>query len=307
MAEGQLAFLCLRRALGKGEVVAALRLPIPQSADAEPAFLQELATFLIANRIPSGVAVTLGVPRADFLVRRFETPPVKPASLAELVGFEAERHLPGRREEFLWGWKVGGRTPEGGFAIVLGAVRAQALERVIELLRRANLAPGSIQPEPFALAACVRAAVPEVRRALLLEVGVAAVGIDLVEEGRSELSRLVPIEDPAWRDSFGAAAAVGGEGDQADASTERRHQATVRLGAALVERLTAPLFKETLPGGTLPEVLLTGPGGARSRLVGVLQEGLGVAVRAASLWPLVRWATPPQDLAPYTNALALAL
>ena len=60
IAEGSLAFLCLRLGLGKAEVVAALRLPLPQTADAEPPFVQELATFLIASRIPSGVAVSLG-------------------------------------------------------------------------------------------------------------------------------------------------------------------------------------------------------------------------------------------------------
>jgi general secretion pathway protein L len=57
----------------------------------------------------------------------------------------------------------------------------------------------------------------------------------------------------------------------------------------------------------LPELLLIGPGAARSRLVGALQAGLGVPVRAVALWPLVRWGSPPADLAPLTTALALAL
>ena len=307
LSEGHLAFVCLRLALGRAEVAAVLRLPLPQNADEETAFLQELAAFLIANRVPAGVAVTLGVPRADFLLRRFETPPVKPASLPELVGFEAERHLPGRREEFLLGWRVDGRTAAGGYAILLGAARTQALERAIALLGRANLAPASIQPESFALAAGVRAAAPEARRALVVDVGSTAIGVDLVEEGRVRFSRVIPIDDVPWRESYASPQAGGGEGSPTDAAAERRHEATLRVGAALVERLNAPLFRETLPDGALPEVLLTGPGAARSRFVGSLQEGLGVPVRAVSLWPLVQWGAPPAELSPYTNALALAL
>ena len=307
LAEGHLAFVCLRLGLGRPEVAAALRLRLPQAAEDEPAFLQELASFLIANRIPAGVRVTLGVPRADFILRRFETPPVKPASLAELVGFEAERHLPGRRDEFLLGWKVGGRTAEGGYTVVLGAARRQALERASGLLARANLAPYSIQPEPVALAAAVRAAAPEARRALVLDVGPSSVGVDLVDEGAPVSSRVFAVEDAAWKDSFASPQPPGGEGGQGDGSAERRHEATVRVGAMLVERLGAPVFKESLPGGGSPELLLIGPGAARSRLVGALQAGLGVPVRAVALWPLVRWGSPPADLAPLTTALALAL
>jgi Tfp pilus assembly protein PilN len=147
-------------------------------------------------------------------------------------------------------------------------------------------------------------AAPEARRALLLDVGPAAVGIDLVDEGQPVFSQVVAVDDPEWRDSFAASQPAGGE---ADAAAARRHEASLRLGAALVERLQAPLFREALPGATLPGLLLTGPGAARSRLIGALQEGLGVPVRAVSPWPLVHWATPPADLSPYVAPLALAL
>ncbi|HEY5998179.1 MAG TPA: hypothetical protein VI078_02640, partial [bacterium] len=230
VADGHLSCLCLRSGLGKAEVAGALRLPLPQGPDAEPAFLQEIASFLIASRVPAGVAVTLGVPRADFIMRRFETPPVKAASLPELVGFEAERHLPGRRDEFLLGWKAGGRAAGEGHAVLLGAAPKAALERVIALLGRANLAPSSIQPEAFAVAAALRSAVPESRRALVVDVGASAIGIDLVDDGRVESSRVIPVDDPAWRESFAIAAAGGGDAG-ADTAAERRHEATARVAA----------------------------------------------------------------------------
>ncbi len=303
LADGQLTLLCVHAAVARTEVVATLRVALPSGTEDEPALLQEIARFLIANRIPSGVRVTLGVPRADFLLRRFETPPVKPASLPELVGFEAERHLPGKREEFLCGWRVAGRLAGGGHAILLGAARKSGVERVAALLARANLAPASIQPEPFALAALIRRVVPALDQALVVDLGAAAVGIDALSAGVPVFSSTVPVEDPAWRESFAAAAANAGAGTP----VEQWRTAAQQLGADLAVRLGSALFAESLPGGKLAEVLLVGPGSNRSQVLGTLQEKLRVPVRAVSPWPAVQWASPAPDLAAYTPALALAL
>ena len=201
VGDGHLACVCLHLGVGRAEVVAAFRAPLPPGADEEPAFLQELSAFLIAGRIPAGVRVTLGVPRGEFILRRFETPPVKSRQLPALVGFEMERHLPGRREDFLCGWRVDGRTASGGYSVLLGATRRAACDRAAALLRRANLAPVSIQPETFALAELLRRASGVKGDALLVDLGHFTVGLDFIRAGRPELSRVVPVEDPQWRES----------------------------------------------------------------------------------------------------------
>jgi Tfp pilus assembly protein PilN/Tfp pilus assembly PilM family ATPase len=295
----------VRFGLGPAEVVAALRIPLPTSADQEPAFLQDLAAFLIANRIPAGVRVTLGVPRGEFIQRRFETPPVKLRSLPELVGFEMDRHLPGRREDFLCGWRVEGRAAGGGHAVRLGAVRKTAVERSIALLRRANLAPASIQPLTYALADLIGRHSREKRDVLLIDLGYDSVGLDFIKNGRPEFSRIVPVDDPQWRDSFTVSAASGEAGNESD-SGSMRQAAAQRLGAGLAERLVSPLFLESLPGGALPELRIAGYGANRSHLLEKLQNELRIPVRAFSPWPHVRWGNAPADQTPYTSALALA-
>ena len=122
--------------------------------------------------------------------------------------------------------------------------------------------------------------------------------------GRLEFSRVVPIDDPRWRESLsGRSAARRRRG----AGGGARSEAAQRLGDALAARLASPLFRESIPGGALPEVRLGGSGANRSHLIEKLQNELRVPVRAFSPWPLVRWGSPPADLAPYAAALALAL
>jgi general secretion pathway protein L len=284
-------------------VAGVFRAPLPL-IDEESGFLEELSAFLIASRIPAGVRVTLGVPRAEFMLRRFETPPVKARNLAALVGFEMDRHLPGKREDFLCGWRVDGRTPEGGYFVVLGATRKAGCERTAALLRRGNLAPVSIQPETFALAGLLRRTAGAGADALLVDLGHSAVGLDCIRGGRPVLSRIVPIEDPRWREPPAHAAAEAPE--PAGAAAAQRQEAARALGDTLAALFASPLFLESFPGGHLPPVHVGGYGANRSQLLERLQAALPAPARIFSPWPLVRWATPPADLSPYTAALALA-
>ena len=300
-----MSLVCLRLGVGRAEVAGVFRAPLPPGADEEPAFLQELSAFLIASRIPAGVRLTLGVPRGEFILRRFETPPVKARNLPALVGFEMDRHLPGRREDFLCGWRVDGRTSDGGYLVLLGATRKSAIERPAALLRRANLAPASIQPETFALADLLRRASGVKGDALLIDLGQTAVGLDFIRKGRPELSWIVPIEDTQWRDSLPAHAAADAP-EAARGAVTQRQEAAQRLGALLAERFASPLFRESFPGGALPEVHIGGYGANRSHLLELLQTRRDAPPRPFSPWPLVQWGRPPADLTPYTTSLALA-
>ena len=305
VVEGHLCLVCLRFGVGRAEVAGVFREPLPPGTEEEPAFLETLSAFLIASRIPAGVRVTLGVPRAEFILRRFGTPPIKARNLPALVGFEMDRHLPGRREDFLCGWRVDGRTSDGGYFVFLGATRKTAVERSVALLRRVNLSPASIQPESFALADLLRRASGVKGDALLIDLGHTLVGLDYIRAGRPVLSWSFPIDDPQWRESPSVHAAA----DPSEASggvVMQRQEAAQRLGSALTERLASPLFRESFPGGALPEVHLGGYGANRSHLIEKLQTLQPAPLRTFSPWPLVHWASPPADLSPYASSLALA-
>jgi general secretion pathway protein L len=301
--DGHACLLCLRLGAGRAEVAGAFRAPLPAGPDEEPAFVEALSAFLIASRIPAGARVTLGVPRREFILRRFETPPVKAGNLPALVGFEMDRHLPGRREDFLCGWRVAGRTEAGGYLVLLGAARKSAVDHASAVLRRANLAPVSIQPESFALADLLRRAAGKGGDALLVDLGRGEVGLDFIRDGHPALSWIVPVEEPHWRDAPPAHPPAAGV---VSGAVPPIQEAAQRLGASLAERLTSPLFRASSPGDELPDVYLGGYGANRSRLIESLQSGLGKPLRTFTPWPLVRWADPPDDLTPYTSSLALA-
>jgi Tfp pilus assembly protein PilN len=190
--------------------------------------------------------------------------------------------------------------------VLLGAARKPAVEQVTALLRRANLAPSSIQPETFALADALLRLARERGAALLVDLRRDAVGLDFIRNGRPEFSRTIPVDDPQWRDSFSGPAATGADGGAVD-PLAMRQDAARRLGEALAARISSPLFRESLPGNAIPGLHLCGAGADRSQLIEKLQVGLAVPVRTFSPWPLVRWGSAPADPTPYTSALALAL
>lgn len=302
VVDGHLCLVCLRLGLGRGEVAGVFRAPLP-GADEEPAFFQDLSAFMIAGRVPAGVRVTLGVPRGEFIQRRFETPPVKARNLPALVGFEIERHLPGRREEFLCGWRVDGKTASGGYRVLLGAARKAPIERTAALLRRGGFPPVSIQPETFALAELFKSASGVKGDALLVDLGRTAAGLDFIRGGSPVFSWDIPIDDPLWSDTA-ASHASAGEANPTAAAVQRQ-EAAQRLGTALAERIASPLFRESFASPALPEVHVGGYGANRSQLLEQLQRLQKAPLRVFSPWPLVHWGNPPADLTPFTPALAL--
>jgi Tfp pilus assembly protein PilN/Tfp pilus assembly PilM family ATPase len=300
--DGVLHLLGLRSAWGTVEGVGSLRVPLPAVAEAEGPFLQEIAKFLLAHRIPPGVQVVLGAPRGEFLLRRFTIPPVKARLLPALVEFEIERHLPGKREEFLCGWRVEGKVKGGGHAILLGAARREQLSRPLALLRRANVEPRAVLAEPLALSAAFRRHVRETDDALLLDLGLGSCGLDTLRAGRLDASRSISLEGTGWRESF-----PGAEREEGGGASESRQSAALKVAELLAAKIRHPLFLASLPGGKIPEVRLLGYGVNRSVLVEKLQNELRVPVRVFSPWQHVRFATPPADLAAFTAPLLLAL
>jgi Tfp pilus assembly protein PilN len=134
---------------------------------------------------------------------------------------------------------------------------------------------------------------------LLVDLGRTAAGIDFISGGQPRLSWSDAIDDPHWSDAPGAHAADG-------PTAEAAREAAARLGDALATRLASPLFRESLPGGVIPQIHVGGYGANRRQVLERLQTQLKSPVRVFSPWPLVRWSTPPADLTPFTSSLALA-
>jgi len=236
LEDGQLRLLYLRRTWRDVQVVDLLALPFPSEKEDEVQFSQEIQKFILKNGIRPLDTVTFGLPRSDVLFRHLTTPPVQEKDLHDLIGFESERHVPGKREAFTVGYQPLGRTAEGGHRLMLAAVKADVLEEHLAVLRKANLSPVSIQPATMGLAAAFRFRHPDASPALLLSLGRTSVSADCLTDG--QLLESMHFVRPA-RGEEGRAGAV----EEAD---------------ALSDRLSGPIFLERMPGGELPPLWLSG-------------------------------------------------
>ncbi len=291
--EGRLHLVYLRAAWGGREVVAAASIRMPDTSEAEGSFFQEVHKFLLKNRVRTADVITLGINRRELIFRQIDTPPLRDRDLPELVEFECDRHLPGKKEEFLVGYQHQGRLKNGGHQLLLGAAKRSTLERQLSLLRKANLSPFSFQPAPVALAAAFTQAVPVSSPVLLLSVGRSFFGTDVLRGGKLVYSRFFHSGGPEGKNSFND---TGGP------------EAAGRLAEAVSEKLRQPLFVQSLPGEKLPPLWLCGSGPYKEILVERLQRDLGVPVQVFSPEVQVRGSgAPPMDASEYSVPLGLAL
>lgn len=217
------------------------RLATPLSSEGEEG-LQEIQKFLLRHGVRPSDAVTLGLPREDLFFRHFTTPPIREKDLGDLVAFESRRHLPGKSEEFLVGHQSLGRSSEGGFRLLLAAVRRDVIEKRLALMRRVNLVPRSIQPSSMGLVEAFRSSSPEAPPTLLLTIGGDAFTADYLAEGKLVESSHVPLRR-------GGASAEGKEGPSGGEA----------LAGVVAEKISRPHFLQALPGGALPRLVLHGP------------------------------------------------
>jgi Tfp pilus assembly PilM family ATPase/Tfp pilus assembly protein PilN len=263
LEDGQLRLLYLRGAWRDVQVVDLVALPFPSETEEEGPFSQEIQKFILKNGVRPFDTVTFGLPRPDVLFRHLTTPPVQEKDLHDLVGFESERHVPGKREDFTVGYQLLGRTAEGGHRLMLAAVKAEVLEGRLSVLRKANLAPVSIQPSTMGLAAAFHFRHPDASPALLISLGETSVSADCLTDGQLLESR--HFARPA-REEGGRAGAV----EEAD---------------ALSERLSRPVFLEGMPGGGLPPLWLCGERSEDDALRSRLEEKIGAPVQVFSPLP----------------------
>lgn len=251
---GQAELIYLRRDWRGWHIVDQAAFPFPETSEDEGAFTQGVQKFLLKNGFRSQDTAVLGLPRRDVLFRHFTTPPVPEKDLPNLVSFEAERHLPGRRDEFAVGYQAGGRSRDGGYQVLLGAVKQSVLSRSLGVLRKANIVPRSVQPAGMGLAATFRNSVGADGPAVVVTVDNDSFTVDRLDDGKLIDSRQFALPAAAMRD--------GGALNVPEAA------------AAVAFRLKHPLFLETLPEKTLPPLWVESAPENATSLVDALERKL---------------------------------
>lgn len=270
-AQDRLELVYLKSGWRGREVVDHVSITVPSSSHPERVSRPEVQKFLLKNGVRSTVPIVAGIPRSDLLFRTFSTPPVTERELPELVGYECERHLPGRKDDFVIGFQKVKKMRDGGYQVILAAARRDVTEGRLALLRELNLEPQSLQAVPVALASLFRYTLPESSPAILVTVEPKAFTADYLVDGKLAFSRHFPL--PVMEET-------GGSGS--DESVRKREDCR-RMAAAIGEVLSRPLLLESLPEKKLPPLWLLGYGTEDSVFTDKLQNDLSVPVR---LFPL---------------------
>ncbi len=263
--EDLLHLACLRSTWRGPRLIDAASFPFPASAAEGEALAPDIQKFFLRCGVGALDEITFGIPRSALFFRHLSTPAVKEKDLPDLLRYEYDRHLPGKREDFVVGHAALGSGEDGGRRRLLGAAGRAKLDEFLNLLSSANINPHSLQPAPMALAAAFRHAGHQSAAALLISSDKDFFNADYVEEGRVVLSRRFRHRPPSGED--------GEAGDPSD---------PLGLATALGERLHQKLYLDDLPGGALPPLWLYGFGEEGGAVAELLEARVDAPVRIFS-------------------------
>jgi len=141
LGDGALAFVELRRALGRTRVLRSGALPFALAAEAPGSAVGPAPAPLLSPA--PGAAVVVGLPRHLVVLRVVEVPAAEEKDLSGLIAYEVDRHMPFPPEEAYYGFQRLGQ--EGAQArVLLAAARKREVDPLLAHLRALGLAPGAV-------------------------------------------------------------------------------------------------------------------------------------------------------------------
>ncbi len=213
---------------------------------------KEIESFSAIHVLRGGRAL-LAVSRGLLLWRYFSVPPVPAENLENLVGFELEKHLPGRPED-LYFQHLALERREDGWAVLLAGTRRDFIHPLEEALEMAGLKVAAIVPDLCGLVWLLksRGLDPESGSAAVVSLEARVVEAAVLREGRPVFYRRYAFPEDI-------AAAAAGETPPSAEALGRVADETVRMIEGALREAGA-----AWPGHDLPDrgfLLDDGPAG----------------------------------------------
>lgn len=227
---------------------------------------------------PRNVAIAVG--GRDVLSKVIEIDRMDDAEARAVMPWEAEQHVPFDMKNTELDFAIIDPNGEGStMTVLLAAAKRDVIEARIELLRRADLNPTTVDVEALALRNALEANYPTAMKdvTVLADIGAHSTAIHLLRNGLPLLTRELAVGAPA--------------ADELEECSRRIARGIDRTGALV----------ETGPG--IARVYLCGGGATASGLVEALAESTGVETRLASAFE--RIAVAP-DVADRTDLASMA-
>ncbi|KMP10364.1 hypothetical protein UZ36_07855 [Candidatus Nitromaritima sp. SCGC AAA799-C22] len=203
--EDSVSLTLVGKNLFRADVLAAEFIPI-QNLDtgdekAEQLFMERVNGFLIENK--AWVEnVVLSLPRANITLQSFELPAPDRKSVDSMMEFELERHFSSGMDSFYYSNHVTGMK-DNQYHIVCAAVKKDAADRYLELIRKLNLKPTTLDVSTFANLNLVWLNGEEKESlSAVVDMSLNSIDISILNNRVLEFSRNVPINDPEYRRAF---------------------------------------------------------------------------------------------------------
>ena len=140
-----------------------------------------------------GGACACAIPSQGVFARFVQVPKVAPATIGQVLFYEAQQHVPYPIEDVAWAYQILPDKDDGKFSALIIATKTDALEATVEALATAKMTPKLIETSPTALYNAFRYNYPNARGcSLLIDIGARATNL-LFIEGDEFFIRTLPI------------------------------------------------------------------------------------------------------------------
>jgi type IV pilus assembly protein PilM len=288
---------------GRGEPELAKVAIVPLLADAivegevmDPGIVTNaIREALLATGIKAKSVVT-AVGGRDVIIKKIQIARAKEQDARDLIRWEAEQHVPFDMESVELDFQIldpDGDDPE--MDVLLVAAKRELIENKIRLLTDADLAPGVVDVDAFALHNAFEANYPEAMRGVvaLVNIGHEVTNINILDDGVPLLTRDIAVGTRRYREDLQRERGLTAE--QADELLQG-YDRSPHLQAVLqtrgeeiavgIERAAAFLASSSRASSPLKTVYLCGGGSRVPGLVDVLAQRLRMTVEQAN--PLQR-------------------
>lgn len=142
--------ICVRRSFQGITVKDYISLPLPQNGEGEDLY-KKLRDFIKETQCEES-EVYVGLPRKDTILLHLELPSPTEENLRDVLGYELDRHTPYSKEEAYFDFQIIGRDKEKrNIRVLLFVVPKKRLNNCLEILKKVNLSPKSVEISSTAL------------------------------------------------------------------------------------------------------------------------------------------------------------
>ena len=269
--------------------------------------IEALKSVLKESKIRSR-KVCLAVPGRSVFTRTRTLPPVPEHKISQIVRYEIQQQIPFAIDQIALDYQILNRTEAGGYDVMMAAIKADVVEKHVEILRDVKCSVSSVEVSPLSAYNWLKHAGEfgsDGQCVAMVDLGASTTEIVIERGGQFRFTRPLNIGG----DDITAALAKALGSNFADAEKFKRERAFAPTGdpqrdgkmadvlMPILSRLTTEInrsfgYFRTLPGGgSVDRIILTGGGACLRNIVPFFQQHLNMDVRVAR--PLTGLAIAP--------------